>query len=124
METDCKSVGVCLRRFESCTCHQCDVPRTSRTAAREVARNRSASQAFVLRRSLAVQFHPELTSNMLAGWLGNGGADKATAAGLDPDILLGATRAAEADARLRAHRLVDGFLDIVSRRPVSGTALS
>ena len=22
METDCKSVGVCLRRFESCTCHQ------------------------------------------------------------------------------------------------------
>ena len=21
METDCKSVGVCLRRFESCTCH-------------------------------------------------------------------------------------------------------
>jgi hypothetical protein len=21
MEADCKSVGVCLRRFESCTCH-------------------------------------------------------------------------------------------------------
>jgi hypothetical protein len=21
----CKSVGVCLRRFESCTCHRCDV---------------------------------------------------------------------------------------------------
>ena len=55
--------------------------------AREVARNAAASQAFVLRRNLAVQFHPELTSSMLAGWLGNGGAGKAAAAGLDPDTL-------------------------------------
>jgi GMP synthase-like glutamine amidotransferase len=91
-------------------------------AACEVARNCAASQAFVLRRNLAVQFHPELTSSMLAGWLGNGGASKATAAGLDPDMLLVATRAMEADARVRAHRLVDGFLDIVARRPVSGVA--
>ena len=26
METDCKSVGVYLRRFESCTCHQLSTP--------------------------------------------------------------------------------------------------
>ena len=46
----------------------------------------------MLRRNLAVQFHPELTSGMLAGWLGNGGASRAAAAGLDPDELLAATR--------------------------------
>ena len=84
--------------------------------AREVARNDSSSQAFVLRRNLAVQFHPELTSSMLAGWLGNGGAGKATAFGLDPDALLADTRSTEAEARLRAHRLVDGFLDHVANR--------
>ena len=44
--------------------------------AHEVARNAAASQAFVLRRNLAVQFHPELTSTMLAGWLGNGGRER------------------------------------------------
>src|SRR3954451_5935701 len=71
--------------------------------AREVARNHASSQAFVLRRNLAVQFHPELTSSMLVGWLGNGGADQATAAGLDPDMLLAETRATEAAARARAH---------------------
>jgi hypothetical protein len=29
MEADCKSVGLSLRRFESCTCHHCDVSRVS-----------------------------------------------------------------------------------------------
>ena len=41
--------------------------------AREIARNPAASQAFVIRRSLALQFHPELTTDMLQGWLANGG---------------------------------------------------
>ncbi len=41
--------------------------------ARTLARTRLADQAFVLGRSLAVQFHPELTPSMLAGWLANGG---------------------------------------------------
>ena len=86
--------------------------------AREVARNQASSQAFVLRRNLAVQFHPELTSGMLAGWLGNGGAGKVASAGLDPDELLAATRTKEDAARLRAHRLVDGFLDGIATRPV------
>ena len=84
--------------------------------ARELARNTSSSQAFVLRRNLAVQFHPELTSTMLAGWLGNGGDGKARAAGFDTDELVRETRAREAEARLRAHRLVDGFLDSVASR--------
>ena len=85
-----------------------------------MARNASSSQAFVLRRNLAVQFHPELTSTMLAGWLGNGGDLKAREAGFDTDELVRQTRAREDEARVRAHRLVDGFLDRVAsqgRRP-------
>lgn len=68
----------------------------------------------MLRRNLAVQFHPELTSTMLHGWLSYGGADKAAAFGLDPDALLEQTSAVDARSRERAHTLVDGFLDVVA----------
>src|SRR3954471_432841 len=71
------------------------------TGAREVARNETASQAFVLRQHLAVQFHPELTASQLAGWLGNGGATKAHAAGIHAEQLLEATRLTEDEAHLR-----------------------
>ena len=91
--------------------------------AHEVARNDSSSQAFILRRNLAVQFHPELTTTMLAGWLGNGGSEKAASAGLDPAKLLTETRQREEAARVRAHRLVDGFLratfDTSTHRPMA-----
>jgi GMP synthase-like glutamine amidotransferase len=82
--------------------------------ARELASNPAASQAFVLRRNLAVQFHPELTAAMLAGWLGNGGAASAAAMGADIDALVAETAEREEDARRRSHRLVDGFLDRVA----------
>lgn len=85
--------------------------------AAEIARNPAASQAFVLRRNLAVQFHPELTSDMLAGWLGNGGDVKASAVGLDPDLLLAQAREWDEAGRARAHRLVDGFLTRVGALP-------
>lgn len=85
--------------------------------AREVARNGAASQAFVLRRNLAVQFHPELTSAMLAGWLDHGGSDEAVGFGRDPEELLAGTRQLEHRARVRAHTLVDGFLDRVATLP-------
>ena len=83
--------------------------------SREVARNAAASQAFVLRRNLAVQFHPELTSDMLRGWIGNGGEAELVAAGIEPDELVEATRHRDAESRTRAHRLVDGFLERVAR---------
>ena len=82
--------------------------------ARELARNEAASQAFVLRRNLAVQFHPELTTDALRGWLDNGGTHDARSRGLDPDELIAGTRAREHEASGRAHRLVDGFLDRVA----------
>lgn len=83
--------------------------------AREVARNSIASQAFVLRRNLAVQFHPELTAAGLQGWYLNGGRAMVEADGQNPDILFQHTLAEGADSAARAHGLVDAFLDQVAR---------
>ena len=82
----------------------------------EIARTPSASQAFTLRRNLAVQFHPELTAPTLAGWFGNDGRPLVEADGQDPDVLLAFTAAEEGRARIRAHALVDAFLDQVAAR--------
>ena len=85
--------------------------------AREIARDALASQAFTLRRNLAVQFHPELTPAGLLGWYGNGGRPLVEADGQDPDILYQHTvDEAEAAAR-RAHQLVDAFLTRVATVP-------
>jgi len=86
--------------------------------AREIARSAAASQAFVLRRNLALQFHPELTGAMLAGWLDNGGEAQVRAHGLDPDSLLAETRRRDEQSRQRTHALVDGFLAQVAGRPL------
>ena len=86
--------------------------------ARTLARSPLADQAFVLGRSLAVQFHPELTPSMLTGWLDNGGSGYLRAHGLDGDALLDQTGREAAGAEQRAHRLVDRFLEQVARRDV------
>lgn len=83
--------------------------------AHEIARNAISSQAYILRRNLAVQFHPELTSGMLHGWLDNGGDVQAVRAGFDPDEMYAATVAEDPAARARAYALVDAFLDRVAR---------
>ena len=69
---------------------------------------------FVLRRNLAVQFHPELTPAMLAGWLDNGGDRKAISLGVDPDQLRAQAASRVASAQRRAFALVDAFLDRVA----------
>jgi len=94
---------------------------TTPPGADEVARNSAGSQAFVLRRNLAVQFHPELTTDILLGWLANGGTEKAAEFGHDPLELINMTRSLEPDARRRAHRLADAFLDRVATRPPDRT---
>lgn len=76
--------------------------------------NAAAPQAFVLRRNLAVQFHPEIDAASLAGWLEEGGAENARALGLDPDVMLEHVGSLDADTRPRAAALVDYFLDEVA----------
>jgi len=83
--------------------------------ATEVARNALASQAFVAGRSLAVQFHPELTAATLEGWLLEGGEEQVRRDGQDPAALMAHTRAEEGAARQRSFALVDAFLERVAR---------
>jgi GMP synthase-like glutamine amidotransferase len=83
---------------------------------RALARTGVADQAFTVGRSLAVQFHPELTPSMLAGWLDHGGLDYLDAHGYDAELLMEQTSAQAAVAEARAHRLVDRFLDQVAHR--------
>lgn len=85
--------------------------------ATELARNDAASQAFRLRRNLAVQFHPELTASSLDGWLDNGGVAQAESRGIDVAALRSRTAQEEADSVRRAHALVDGFLSGVLAAP-------
>jgi GMP synthase-like glutamine amidotransferase len=80
----------------------------------EVARNAATAQAFVLRRNLALQFHPEVDATGVKGWIDNGGRGQAVAAGLDPDAILAKTEAVQAAAAVRARRLVDTFLDQIA----------
>lgn len=80
--------------------------------AREIARDTRASQAFVLRRNLALQFHPEVTGDTLRAW-GTSPDDALkhiAADGQDPQVMLAMTYAEEPAARTRAQALVDGFL--------------
>lgn len=83
--------------------------------AKEIARNSAASQAFVLRRNLALQFHPEQAADTLRSWLEDGGSELLLAHGVNPDDLLAETVRQVPLARDAARDLVDGFLDHVAR---------
>jgi GMP synthase-like glutamine amidotransferase len=85
--------------------------------AQEVARNANSSQAFVLGRNLAVQFHPEMTSEILASWIATGGAAEVDQFGVELETLVRQTAESDASNRERAHRLVDQFLDRMLVQP-------
>jgi GMP synthase-like glutamine amidotransferase len=78
--------------------------------AREIARNAAGPQAYTIGRSLAVQFHPEVTPEIVAGWLANGGEAQAVRRGIDPARLLAVLRQQRTAARARCAALVDAFL--------------
>jgi GMP synthase-like glutamine amidotransferase len=82
--------------------------------ATELARNASSSQAFVLGRNLAVQFHPEMTSAILASWMTTGGVEEMNRLGLSVEELVRQTAERDVSNREKAHRLVDLFLDRVA----------
>ena len=75
-------------------------------SALEVARNA---------RNLGVQFHPELTADMLTGWLNNGGRELVIKDGQDPDVLLAHTEAEQVEAKRRTYQLVDTFLRDIAK---------
>lgn len=90
--------------------------------ARVLARTPAAEQAFVVGRTLAVQFHPELTPSMLDGWLANGGRQYIEAHGLDVEELRARTAREAPAAEERSRALVDAFLARVATAPPVGSA--
>lgn len=86
--------------------------------ARELARTPIASQAFVIGRSLGLQFHPEMVGSTLAAWLDEGGTREVAQDGQDVAVLQAMTYAEDHAARMRAHLLVDAFLDRVATTPL------
>jgi GMP synthase-like glutamine amidotransferase len=82
--------------------------------ARLVAHSAAGPQAYTIGRSLGVQFHPEVTSDIVSDWVSLGG-DQLARAGVDPDRLLATTREVIADNRARTWRLLDTFIERVAR---------
>ena len=86
-------------------------------AATEIARNANASQAFVLRRTLALQFHPELDAAVLDAWLDNG-REEVRHVGADPDDMRSRTAQLAEQSPARVAALVDGFLTQVATQRI------
>jgi GMP synthase (glutamine-hydrolysing) len=76
--------------------------------AREVARNASGPQAFAHGRHLGVQFHPEVTPEIVDHWAADIGG-RQPELGIDREALLAAGRRHAADAARRAARLFDAW---------------
>ena len=92
--------------------------------ARLLARTPRANQAFVQGRSLGLQFHPELNSDVLQAWIDDGGASELEAAGIDGGELMARTAEVESAAGRRAHSLIARFVRDVATATVDATILT
>jgi GMP synthase-like glutamine amidotransferase len=78
--------------------------------ATEIARTADASQAFVLGRALALQFHPEVDAELLERWLADDTAGEVASIGRTHDELRSRTRELADGASSRVRDLVRGFV--------------
>jgi GMP synthase-like glutamine amidotransferase len=83
----------------------------------EIARTPGAPQAFVLGRTLGLQFHPELDRPLLERWLTGDSANEVAGLGRTLDGLRSQTDELVDDAARRIRALVHGFLTRVARQP-------
>ena len=82
--------------------------------ARVVAENAVGPQAYVIGRNLGVQFHPEVTPEIMDSWV-RAYRHELDEHGVDPDRLLEETHAQSETTRATSLKLLDGFLDRVAR---------
>jgi GMP synthase-like glutamine amidotransferase len=89
--------------------------------AKLIAETDIGPQAYVIGRSLGLQFHPEVTPEIMAAWV-SAYRHELDAEGVDPDALLEETGRRATRARANAERLLDSYLENVARvtmRPVT-----
>lgn len=87
--------------------------------ATEIARTEIASQAFVMGRTLGVQFHPEIDPQVLEAWLAmEGGCAEVEAEGVDVAQLRMQTADQKLESDRRAFELVDTYLRRVATAPI------
>jgi GMP synthase-like glutamine amidotransferase len=80
-----------------------------------LARNHVATQAFRHGNSTAVQFHPEVTPDIVRGWVADLDAAWFTRKGIDPDAMLDGFNRHRDTALVNLHRMLDRFLDDTAR---------
>jgi len=79
-----------------------------------VAETEVGPQAYVVGRSLGVQFHPEVTTEIMEDWV-RVYRHELDDEGVDPDALLAETYERADDARGSSRRLFDAFLERVAK---------
>ena len=86
---------------------------TAPPGARLIAETDVCAQAYVAGRSLGLQFHPEVTPEIMDEWV-SVYPHELEAEGVDPLGLLEETRRRAAESRAATWRLLDGFRDEVA----------
>jgi GMP synthase-like glutamine amidotransferase len=88
---------------------------TAPPGARLLAETEIGPQAFVAKRSLGLQFHPEVTPAIMDRWVGVY-PHELRAEGVDPQGLLEQTRTSADQAKARTWRLLGRFRDAIARQ--------
>lgn len=93
---------------------------TPPAGASVLADSPAGPQAYTIGRSMGVQFHPEVTPEIVANWVA-GGRDELDREHVDADRMLADARALDAENRARAVALFDAFLDRAARIGAAAT---
>ena len=84
--------------------------------AHVIADSDAGPQAYIIGRSLGVQFHPEVTPQIMDEWV-RVYRHELDAEGIDPDALLEETHRRADETRATSRRLLDTFMERVARIP-------